>query len=89
VLLALVDSDYCFHYIDVGAKGRGSDGGVFGNSSLNSALETDSLAIPPGSGIVGDDVFPLKKYLLKPVSRRNLSDKERTYNYRLSRARRL
>jgi hypothetical protein len=60
VLLALVDSDYCFHYIDVGAKGRGSDGGVFGNSSLYSALETDSLAIPPGSEIV-DDAFPLKK----------------------------
>jgi len=41
--MALVDSDYCFLYVDVGAKGRGSDGGIFHNSSLYNALETNSL----------------------------------------------
>lgn len=89
VLMALADSDYCFLYVDVGAKGRGSDGGVFQNSSLYNALETNSLPIPTDFVIVGDDAFPLKTYLMKPYSRRNLSEEERIYNYRLSRARRV
>lgn len=89
VLMALADSDYCFLYVDVGAKGRGSDGGVFQNSYLYNALETNSLPIPTDFVIVGDDAFPLKTYLMKPYSRRNLSEEERIYNYRLSRARRV
>ena len=32
VLLALVDADYKFTYIDVGCNGRISDGGVYSNS---------------------------------------------------------
>lgn len=88
VLMALVDSDYCFLYVDVGAKGRGSDGGIFQNSSLYNALETNSLAIPNNFIILADDAFPLKKYIMKPYSRRNLTPAERIYNYRLSRARR-
>ncbi|KAJ4444516.1 hypothetical protein ANN_06310, partial [Periplaneta americana] len=71
-LLGLVDSDYCFQYIDVGAKGRGSDEGIFfQNSSLFAALETNSLnlPLPPNVVIVGDDEFPLKPYLMKPCSR--------------------
>lgn len=82
----MVDSDYCIHYIDVGAKGRGSDGSIFQNSALYTVLETD--AIPPNAIIIGD-AFPLKKYLMKSYSWCNLSDKERIYNYRLSRARRV
>lgn len=89
VLMALVDSDYCFLYVDVGAKGRGSDGGIFQNSSLYSALETNSLAIPNNFVILADDAFPLKKYIMKPYSRRNLTHAERIYNYRLSRGRRV
>lgn len=34
VLLAVVDYNYCFTYIDVGAKGRNSDGGIFNDYSL-------------------------------------------------------
>ena len=76
-------------YVDVGSKGRGSDGGIFQNSSLYNALETNSLAIPTDFVIVGDDAFPLKTYLMKPYSRRNMSLSERIYNYRISRARRV
>ena len=35
VLLALLDADYEFRYIDVGCNGRISDGCVFRNSSLS------------------------------------------------------
>ena len=87
--MALADSDYCFLYVDVGAKGRGSDGGIFQNSSLYNAFETNYFAMPTDFVIVGDDAFPLKPYLMKPYSRRNMSREERIYNYRVSRARRV
>jgi len=37
--------------------------------------------------ILGDEVSPLKTYLMKPFARKNLSCEERVFNYRLSRAR--
>lgn len=100
VLLALVDADYKFLYVDVGCNGRISDGGVFKNSSLYRALEDNSLHIPgpgplPGSNevtphvIVADDAFPLKTYIQKPYSRKGLTQEQRIFNYRLSRARRV
>lgn len=89
VLLALVDADYCFTYIDVGAQGRVSDGGIFQESTLHEKLENSQLNMEPGMVIVADDAFPLKTYLMKPFSRRNLSLRERIFNYRLSRARRI
>ena len=46
VLMALVDAQYRFIYIDVGVNGRVSDGGVFSRCSPNTALETNSLNIP-------------------------------------------
>ena len=100
VLLAVVDADYKFIYIDVGCNGRISDGGVFKNSSLYRALEEGTLNIPSecklsGTDIsvpyalVADDAFPLKKYILKPYSQRNLTKTKQIFNYRLSRARRV
>ena len=38
--------------------------------------------------IVGDDIFPLKPWLMKPYPGKNLDQCQRIYNYRLSRARR-
>lgn len=76
-------------YVNVGAKGRGSDGGIFQNSILYNALETNSFAIPKNFTILADDAFPLKKYLMKSYSRRNMSQAERIYNYRVSRGRRV
>ena len=46
VLLALVDADYKFIYIDIGCNGRISDGGVEWNTTLSSVLENSSLNIP-------------------------------------------
>ncbi|XP_025203752.1 protein ALP1-like [Melanaphis sacchari] len=89
ILLALVDHNYCFTYIDVGANGKASDAGVFRESSLFEALENNTLNTPENAVIVADDAFPLKTYLLKPYSRRNLTREQAIFNYRLSRARRI
>lgn len=86
-MLAVVDHEYCFSYIDVGANGNASDGGVFKNSSLSRMLE-DGL-LPTNGVIVGDAAFPLKKYLLKPYPGAQLNVAEKVFNYRLSRARRI
>ena len=54
VLLVMVDADYKFLCVDVGCNGIVTDGGVFKNSTLYKALETNALQTPtprplPGS----------------------------------------
>lgn len=87
ILLAVVDDDYCFSYINIGANGRCSDGGVFQSSSIFNDLEKNML--PEGGFIVGDAAFPLKPYLLKPYQHSPLTYEQKIFNYRLSRARRI
>lgn len=76
-----------------------SDGGVFKNYSIYTALQNNTLNIPkptklPGSRervpyvLVADDAFALSNYLMKPYAQSELSTKNKIYNYRLSRARR-
>ena len=100
VLLAIVDADYNFLYVDIGCNGRISDGGVFKNSTLYQALEENILNVPtaeflPGTqlsipyALVADETFPLKEYILKPYKQRGLTPERRIFNYRLSRARRV
>ena len=71
MLLALVDADYKFTFVDVGSNGRISDGGVLRESCLQAALNNNSLGIPPATSlperntpvpyvIVADEAFPLK-----------------------------
>lgn len=100
VLMALADANYKLIYIDVGCKGRISDGGVFNNCSLYTAIENRILNIPTASKlpnsnieapfvIVADDAFALKTWLMKPFNFRGQDRSEHIYNYRLSRARRM
>ena len=37
--------------------------------------------------IIGDDTFPLKTWMMKPFSKRNMVHEERIFNYILLRAR--
>ena len=102
VLMALVDSNYKFLYIDVGGYGRNSDGGIFSGCSLGKALNSESLNIPnpkvlpetPELGpvpycFVADEAFPLQTNIMRPFPGRNVDEEQETFNYRLSRARRV
>jgi hypothetical protein len=89
ILFALVDADYWFVFNEVGSNGRVNDGAMFRNSKLNSAMENNLLIWPDNSVIIGDDAFPLRNTLMKPYSKVNLTLKQKIFNYRLSRARRV
>ena len=52
-------------------------------------MQNNALNWPTNSIIVGDDAFPLRSNLMKPYSKRKLSVREKIFNYRLSRARRV
>ena len=86
VMLALVDYDYKFMFIDVGCQGRISDGGVYKNSSLSNAIENNLLNLSPPHPlpisedpewihdhiyIVAGNAFPLKPQIMKPYSPEN------------------
>jgi hypothetical protein len=102
VLLALVDANYNFIAVNVGAFGKDSDGGILSKSKLGKALIQNKLNLPddiylPGSTvktpcvILGDEAFPLRNNLLRPYpSQQSIADpKKRQFNYRLCRARRV
>ncbi|KAK0138530.1 Protein ALP1-like [Merluccius polli] len=55
VLLAVVDSQYCFCVVDVGSYGRTSDGGVLANSIFGQALRDGPLGIPEDALLPGAD----------------------------------
>lgn len=101
VLLTLVDANYKFIAVDVGAFGRNSDGGVLAESKLGTSLANNTADIPADTPlqndgepmphvIIGDQAFPLKRYLMRPYSKEAVSNNanKKNFNYRLSRARR-
>ena len=103
VLLAIVDSDYKFLYVDVGQTGCGSDAGVFSLTEMFTSLNEGKAGLPepeplPGEEdrgrdigyfLVGDDAFALKPWMMKPIPQRYMAREKRIFNYRLSRARRV
>lgn len=46
VLMAWVDADYKFVYIDIGANGAASDASIFLNSNMGKRLQQNQLNIP-------------------------------------------
>ena len=100
IMLCVIDADYKFVWADVGGNGSTSDCAIFNSSELRPALEEGRMGFPdpeplPGDNIdvpyflVGDDAFPLRTWMMKPFSHRNMANDERVFNYRLSRARRI
>nr|CAI5819837.1 unnamed protein product [Callosobruchus analis] len=89
-LMAIVDANYCFSYIDLGTNGRISDARVFSKSAFYEAMEHNILHLPSNGVFVADDAFPLRTNLLKPYSRSEpLTECQQMFNYRLSRARQI
>lgn len=102
VLLAVVDANYQFIYLDIGAYGRNSDGGIFSHSSFGKKLIQKKLGLPPKRALpggehlgsmpyvfVGDEAFPLNENMMRPFPGRGCSEDQQFFNYRLSRARRI
>ncbi|XP_031334657.1 uncharacterized protein LOC116164601 [Photinus pyralis] len=100
VLMAVVDANYKFLMVDVGANGRVSDGGVMKNTLFWRKLSENQLNLPdprqlPGTSkkcpyvFLGDEAFQLHPNFMKPYNRAALTNDKTIYNYRLSRARRV
>jgi hypothetical protein len=98
VLQAVADSHCRFLFVDVGAYGKQSDGGVFQESVLNKFLK-DASNFPEDSAVEGmdqrvpylfvvDDAYPLCWNMMKLYSSAHLTLEEHIFNGRLSRARR-
>ena len=69
--------EYKYIFVDIGAYGHQNDAGIFETSEFGKRLENRQMNIPPSITLpntdisiplflVGDDIFPLKTYLLKP-----------------------
>ena len=101
ILLAVCTSDYKFLWIDTSGKGSSSDAHIYNNSELQMSLQNDDIVGFPQPDplpcdtqdipyfLVGDDAFALRPYLMKPFGCRKMTRKQRMFNYRLSRARRV
>eukprot|EP00079_Xenopus_tropicalis_P032648 XP_017946419.1 PREDICTED: uncharacterized protein LOC105946347 [Xenopus tropicalis] len=101
VLLAVVDANYCFTIIDVGAYGSSGDANAFKNSIFYKKLNAGRLQLPQPRPLprtdgpplpfvfIGDEAFGLSEHLMRPYPSNQRSIEKRVFNYRLSRARRM
>ena len=100
IILMALYANYKFLYVDIGANGSCSDGGVFKDTGLFKVLDEGRVGVPEADplpqdtepvpySIVGDDAFAMRTWLMKPYPQRNMSKEQRIFNYRLSRARRV
>ncbi|XP_022818061.1 uncharacterized protein LOC111350654 [Spodoptera litura] len=99
VLLALVDSDYCFMFVDIGCPGRISDGGVYNQSVLKQKIDTNVINLPSPSCLpnsntslpyvfLADAAFALSTHIMKPFPGHHaLGTPERLFNQKLSSSR--
>ena len=94
VLTALCDPNYCFTLFYLGQYGSNNDSGILANSAMGKIFEEDQLNVPPDCKLseddehslphflLGDEIFPLKKWLMRPYPAKNAIEEERIYNYR-------
>ena len=95
VLLAICDSNYYFTLFDLGHYGSDNDSGVLAKSEMGELIETQKIGIPEPAKhstcdfdplpyfLVGDEIFPLKTWLMRPYPG-TLDKEQRIFNYPLS-----
>ena len=99
VMLALVNGQYKFRWVDVGTVGC-PDAQIFNTCHLKRKIDDGSIGFPDRAPIIqggpdvpyfilADDAFALKTWLMKPYGRRMLTREEMIANYRISRGRRV
>lgn len=97
--MASCDADCRFNFVDIGSPGADGDMNVFARTKLGKCvLESDhELDLPNDLNIDGqetplffiaDDAFPLTRRIMKPYGGHSLTNEQKVFNYRLSRARR-
>ena len=98
--LAMCDARYCFTMFDIGQYGSNNDTGVLKTSLFGKRFESETMNIPTPRSvlgcrfdplpyfIVGDEIFPLKTWLMRPYPGQ-LMEEQKIYNYCHSRVRRV
>nr|CAH7729058.1 unnamed protein product [Callosobruchus chinensis] len=87
--MAVLDADYKFVKVDIGAMGRFSNGNVFASSGLGKKMMRHTLQFPHLKVFVGDEAFPLSINLMRPYPRTHVTGnyEHQVFNARLSQAR--
>ena len=81
VMLALVDGQYKFKWVDAGTTGSCSDAQIFNACQLKRRIEDGRIGFPDPAPItqggrdvpyfiLADDAFALRTWLMKPYGRR-------------------
>ena len=96
VMLAICDAKYNFTLEDIGQYGSNNDNGVLANSAMGKKFSNGTMNIPPPSllegcsldplpyYLVGDEIFPLKEWLLHPYPG-TLTEEQKIFSHHLLR----
>lgn len=96
VMLATVNADLLFTYVNIGAPGRCNDASIYNRCVLSEVIEDPIYSRyfmilnnqKLQSHLIADSAFALSRTLLKPFPDRvDMPKTQSTFNYRLSRAR--
>ena len=69
--MALVDGDYKFIWVDIGANGSASDAAIFNHSEMKEVIENDTICFPAADPLPNDDrpmpYFIIGNYAFPPL----------------------
>ena len=94
MLITVVDAEYKFLYVDIGAEGSASDGGTWKGISLYTALEENGAGLPKPASLpndaktipyhfVGSDAFAMRSYLMKSFAHQSQLTSQKRINLQL------